>query len=247
MGEFSEEQHPRATDGKFTEGEAGEPGKTASARSASSKAIKQGQNADATRPKLEAEGQTHSNHADKLRGVAKAHVEAAKAHNEAAGKAIENGDHDRGKQHADAALTHLKEARERNHEANEHATLGKVNRQEHSEHSAEVAKDAHAAGKEASGHHDKAGAGKEHGKDHEKPGEREEHKGGIGEWVVKKLEGAKETIHEKGEEARELGEKAIEGDPYEAAKEIAEAGGGAAASLLKKKKEHGEHEGKHEE
>lgn len=66
----------------------------------------------------------------------------------------------------------------------------------------------------------------QHGEHAEKGGE---HGHGLGAWVAHQLEEAKEGVHEKGEQLREVEEKAIEADPFKAAEAVAGAGAKAAA------------------
>lgn len=68
-----------------------------------------------------------------------------------------------------------------------------------------------------------------HGEHHDGKDAHGEHEGhGLGQWVAHHLDEAKEGVHEKGEELRELEEKAVEGDPFKAAEAIAGAGVHAA-------------------
>lgn len=63
-------------------------------------------------------------------------------------------------------------------------------------------------------------------------GAKHEEGHGLGAWVAHKLDEAKEGVHEKGEEARELAEKVIEGDPFKAAEAVAGAAGKATVGRL---------------
>lgn len=211
MGEWSEDEHPRATDGKFTDGEAGEHASTASARVATKRAADQLHALASQKPKIDASAKEHAAHADRLREASSALGKASTAHLDAANAATSRGETDKAREHIEASRQIDHEARSRLSEAREHEALARVNQTPEEKASRSEAHSAHVSALHERGrkreHEDSKASPKAHGGGH--------HKEGIAHWVAEKLKEAPESIHRAGERVREVEDRAIEYEPKE--------------------------------